>query len=152
MNAYSEVEVPRGRIAPWLADPLRQNRDIYVKVGFAAAMINLFGLVSSLFTMTVYDRVVPNNAYDSLVGLTIGLVIVLTFDFILRLLRAYFVDVAGARIDAQIGDDIFRKILNMRLDLGRGSTGGLAGLVREIETLRDFFASATITADRKSVV
>ena len=146
MNAYSEVEVPRGRIAPWLADPLSQNRDIYVKVGFAAAMINLFGLVSSLFTMTVYDRVVPNNAYDSLVGLTIGLVIVLTFDFILRLLRAYFVDVAGARIDAQIGDDIFRKILNMRLDLGRGSTGGLAGLVREIETLRDFFASATITA------
>ena len=146
MNAYSEVEVPSGRIAPWLADPLRRNRDIYVKVGFAAAMINLFGLVSSLFTMTVYDRVVPNAAFDSLVGLTIGLVIVLTFDFILRLLRAYFVDVAGARIDAHIGDDIFRQILDMRLDLGRGSTGGFAGLVREIETLRDFFASATITA------
>lgn len=146
MNAYSEVEIPRGRIAPWLADPLRRNRDIYVKVGFAAATINLFGLVSSLFTMTVYDRVVPNNAYDSLVGLSIGLFIVLTFDFILRLLRAYFVDVAGARIDAEVGDDIFRQILDMRLDHGRGSTGGLAGLVREIETLRDFFASATITA------
>ena len=146
MNAYSEVEIPRGRIAPWLADPLRRNRDVYVKVGFAAAMINLFGLVSSLFTMTVYDRVIPNNAFDSLVGLSIGLVIVLTFDFALRLLRAYFVDVAGARIDAEVGDDIFRQILNMRLDHGRGSTGGLAGLVREIETLRDFFASATITA------
>ena len=79
MNAYSEVEVPRGRIAPWLAEPLRRNRDIYVKVGLAAAMINLFGLVSSLFTMTVYDRVVPNNAFDSLVGLTIGLIIVLVF-------------------------------------------------------------------------
>ena len=67
LNAYSEVEIPRGRIAPWLADPLRRNRDVYVKVGFAAAMINLFGLVSSLFTMTVYDRVIPNNAFDSLV-------------------------------------------------------------------------------------
>ena len=146
MISYSEIEVPRGRIAPWLANPLWQNRDIYIKVGFAAAMINLFGLVSSLFTMTVYDRVVPNGAFDSLIGLTIGLAIVLAFDFILRLLRAYFVDVAGARIDTQIGDDIFRQILEMRLDLGRGSTGGLAGLVREIETLRDFFASATITA------
>ena len=146
MNAYSEVEVPRGRIAPWLAEPMRRNRDIYVKVGLAAAMINLFGLVSSLFTMTVYDRVVPNNAFDSLVGLSIGLVVVLAFDFILKLLRAYFVDVAGARIDAEVGDDIFKQILGMRLDHRRGSTGGLAGLVREIETLRDFFASATITA------
>jgi ATP-binding cassette subfamily C protein LapB len=146
VNAYSEVEVPRGRIAPWLSAPLRRNRDIYVKVALAAAMINLFGLVSSLFTMTVYDRVVPNDAFDSLLGLTVGLAIVLAFDFALRLLRAYFVDMAGARIDAEVGDDIFRQILTMRLDIARGSTGGLAGMVREIETLRDFFASATITA------
>ncbi|MCT2401728.1 ATP-binding cassette domain-containing protein [Novosphingobium mangrovi (ex Huang et al. 2023)] len=109
-------------------------------------MINCFALVTALFTMTVYDRVVPNNATDSLVGLTIGLFVVVIFDFILKLLRAYFVDVAGARVDRDIGKAIFRQILNMRLDLGKGSTGGLAGLVREIETLRDFFASATLTA------
>ena len=145
MNAYSEVEVPRGRIAEWLAAPLRRNRAIYVRVGIAAAMINVFGLVSALFTMTVYDRVIPNNAFDSLIGLSIGLVIVLAFDFILKMLRAYFVDVAGARVDAEVGDDVFKQILAMRLDLGRRSTGGMAGLVREIETLRDFFASATIT-------
>ena len=138
--------MPKGRLAEWLAGPLRKNRDIYVKVALAALMVNLFALVTSLFTMTVYDRVVPNNATDSLVGLTIGLVIILIFDFTLKLLRAYFVDVAGARIDRDIGREIFQKILDMRLDLGRSSTGGLAGLVREIETLRDFFASATVTA------
>lgn len=109
-------------------------------------MINFFALVTALFTMTVYDRVVPNNAFASLVGLTIGLVIIVCFDFALKLLRAYFVDVAGARIDRDIGKAIFKQILEMRLDLGRSSTGGLAGLVREIETLRDFFASATLTA------
>jgi ATP-binding cassette subfamily C protein LapB len=141
-----EVEMPRGRLAEWLAGPLRKNRRIYVKVGLAAAMINFFALVTSLFTMTVYDRVVPNSAFDSLLGLSIGLGIVLIFDFALKLVRAYFVDIAGARIDRDIGKAIFKKILGMRFDLGRSSTGGLAGLVREIETLRDFFASATLTA------
>lgn len=146
MLSHSEIEIPKGRIAPWLSGPLRKNRAIYTKVGLAAAMINFFALVTSLFTMTVYDRVVPNNATDSLIGLTIGLAIVVIFDFALKLLRAYFVDVAGARIDRDIGRSIFQQILDMRLDLGKGSTGGLAGLVREIETLRDFFASATLTA------
>ena len=146
MVSHSEVEVPKGRLAEWLAAPLRKNRAIYVKVGIAAVMINFFALVTALFTMTVYDRVVPNNATESLIGLTIGLVAVMIFDFILKALRAYFVDVAGARIDRDIGKSIFQQILDMRLDLGRSSTGGLAGLVREIETLRDFFASATLTA------
>lgn len=146
MLSYSDVEVPRGRIAPWLSGPLRKNRAIYTRVALAAVMINVFSLITSLFTMTVYDRVVPNNATDSLIGLTVGLALILLFDFALKLLRAYFVDVAGARIDRDIGRSIFQQILDMRLDLGRSSTGGLAGLVREIETLRDFFASATLTA------
>lgn len=146
LASHSEIELPKGRIAPWLSGPLRANAPIYLRVGVAAAMINFFALVTSLFTMTVYDRVIPNNATDSLVGLTIGLFIVIVFDFVLKLLRAYFVDVAGARIDRDIGRSIFQQIIDMRLDLGKGSTGGLAGLVREIETLRDFFASATMTA------
>ncbi|MEY4269294.1 MAG: hypothetical protein RLZZ58_510 [Pseudomonadota bacterium] len=144
--SHSDVDIPKGRLAPWLAEPLRKNRAIYTKVAVAAVMINCFALVTALFTMTVYDRVVPNNAFESLIGLTIGLVIIMGFDFALKLLRAYFVDVAGARIDRDIGKAIFQKILSMRLDLGRSSTGGLAGLVREIETLRDFFASASLTA------
>lgn len=146
MNAPSHVELPSPRIAPWLAKPLRDNLPIYLMVGLAAAIVNCFALVTSLFTMTVYDRVVPNNATASLVGLSIGLVIVVVFDFVLKMLRAYYVDIAGARLDRTIGKAIFRNIVHMRLDLGRGSTGGLAGLVREIETLRDFFASATVTA------
>ncbi len=146
MISHSTVEVPKGRLAEWLAGPLRNNRQIYVKVGIAAVMINCFALVTALFTMTVYDRVVPNNAFESLAGLTIGLIIIVIFDLVLKLLRAYFIDVAGARIDRDVGKRIFRQILEMRLDLGRSSTGGLAGLVREIETLRDFFASATLSA------
>ncbi|MFM9853336.1 MAG: type I secretion system permease/ATPase [Sphingomonadaceae bacterium] len=134
------------RFANWLMDPIRANRSVYAKVALAAVMINLFALVASLFTMTVYNRVIPNNATSSLIALTIGLAIMLVFDFILKILRAYFVDIAGADIDSDVGDRVFAQLLTLRMDQKRGSTGGLASLMRELETLRDFFASATLTA------
>ena len=144
----SEMTIPEPapRFAPWLMEPMRRNRAVYLKVGMAAAMINIFGLITSLFTMTVYDRVVPNNAFSSLTALSIGLVIVVVFDFVLRVLRAYFVDLAGADIDHDIGGRVFQRMVNIRLDLKKGSTGALTGMMRELETLRDFFASATMTA------
>ena len=141
-----EADGPKPRIARWLSDPLKKSRPLYMRVILAAFLINCFALVTALFTMTVYDRIVPNNATGSLIALAIGLGIVLVFDFVLKLLRSYFVDIAGARVDRDIGRAIFERILALRLDLSRHTTGGLAGLVREIETLRDFFASATITA------
>ncbi|MDP8995181.1 MAG: type I secretion system permease/ATPase [Pseudomonadota bacterium] len=123
-----------------------KNKATYLKVAVAAALINVFGLVTALFTMTVYDRVVPNNAISSLIALSIGLGIVIVFDFILRLLRAYFVDMAGAQIDREVGETLFGRLLAIRLELKKGTTGALTGLMRELETLRDFFASATMTA------
>jgi ATP-binding cassette subfamily C protein LapB len=140
------IKVPEPRLAAWLMEPMRKNRSTYWKVAIAAIFINIFGLLTSLFTMTVYDRVVPNNATNSLIALTIGFGIVVIFDFVLKLLRAYFVDHAGAQIDRDIGDVVFERMLAMRLELKKGSTGALAGMMRELEALRDFFASATLTA------
>ncbi|HYJ28803.1 MAG TPA: type I secretion system permease/ATPase [Allosphingosinicella sp.] len=140
------IPMPKPRFAPWLFEPMFRNKAIYIKVGVAAALINVFGLISALFTMTVYDRVVPNNATSSLVALSIGLGIVIVFDFVLRLLRAYFVDVAGAQIDREVGETLFGRLLAIRLELKKGSTGSLTGIMRELEALRDFFASATLTA------
>jgi ATP-binding cassette, subfamily C, bacterial LapB len=137
---------PKPRFADWLMEPIRANRSVYVKVAVAAVMINIFALVTSLFTMTVYDRVLPNNATSSLIGLSVGLGIILVFDFVLKILRAYFVDVAGADIDRDVGENVFAKLLTIRLDQPRGSTGGLAQMMRELETLRDFFTSATLVA------
>ncbi|KQN00023.1 type I secretion system permease/ATPase [Sphingomonas sp. Leaf25] len=140
------VELPRPRFAPWLMEPMFRNKRAYMKVALAAAMINVFGLITSLFTMTVYDRVVPNNAFTSLTALSIGLLVVVVFDFLLRILRAYFTDLAGADIDYDIGGRVFRRLVAIRLDQKKGSTGALTGMMRELETLRDFFASATMTA------
>lgn len=146
MSDEKIVEVPKTRFAPWLMEPMLRNKAIYLKVALAAVMINVFALVTSLFTMVVYDRVLPNNATSSLIALSIGLSIVIVFDFVLKTLRAYFVDVAGARIDREVGEAVFAQLLAIRLDQKKGSTGALAGVVRELETLRDFFASATLTA------
>lgn len=146
MSADNPIPMPKPRFAPWLFEPMLKNKSTYMKVAVAAALINVFGLVSALFTMTVYDRVVPNNAISSLVALSIGLGIVIIFDFALRLLRAYFVDMAGAQIDREVGETLFGRLLAIRLDLKKGSTGSLTGLMRELEALRDFFASATLTA------
>jgi ATP-binding cassette subfamily C protein LapB len=146
MSSDSLIKIPKPRLAEWLMEPMRRNRSTYWKVALAAVFINVFGLLTSLFTMTVYDRVVPNNATSSLIALTIGLGIVIIFDFILKLLRAYFVDHAGAQIDRDIGEAVFDRLLAMRLELKKGSTGALAGMMRELEALRDFFASATLTA------
>ncbi len=134
------------RIAPWLAGPMRENRPIYMRIALAALFTNLFALASSIFTMVVYDRVLPNDATDSLIALTIGIGIIILFDIVLKLLRGYFTDFAGARVDRDIGTSVFRQLIAIRFGSRRGSTGAQAGLMRELETLRDFFASATVTA------
>lgn len=146
MTSTAFLEERRPRLADWLAEPMRRNRAVFVRVALAAAMINLFAYAISLFTLLVYDRVLPNLAFDTLTALSIGIGIILIFDFILRILRAYFVDVAGAGMDREIGAAFFDKISQIRLAARRGSTGQLSGLIRELETLRDFFASATLVS------
>lgn len=136
----------RPRIAAWLMDPIRENKSLYLQVALAAVLVNLFGLATSLFSLTVYNRIVPNNATDSLIALSIGVGIVMVFDLILRLIRGYFIDIAGQRIDRTVGEAIFARMLTMRMGDRKGSSGAFAGLLREFEALRDFFASATLAA------
>ncbi|MFC3712843.1 type I secretion system permease/ATPase [Sphingoaurantiacus capsulatus] len=144
--ADHDIKAPPPRIAPWLMDPIRANKKMYGQVALAAVLINLFSLVTSLFSMVVYDRVVPNNATESLIALSVGVAIVLIFDFILKSLRGYFIDIAGQRIDRDLGAAIFKRLLAMRMEARKGSAGAFAGLLREFEALREFFASATLAA------
>lgn len=130
----------------WLFGPLRDNTKIYGQTVLAAVIVNFLALVSSFFIMTVYDRVLPNQAIESLVALTIGVMIAHIFDFTLKSLRGYFIDIAGQRLDASVGARVFDNLMAMRLDAKRGATGAVAGLIKEFENLRDFFSSATLVA------
>ena len=136
---------PKGK-NDWFWGSLLQGKWLYGQVLIAAALTNFLGLSTALFIMVVYDRVVPNEAIESLIALTIGVLIALGFDFVIKTLRAQFVDKAGKRADARMSRLIFDKLLNMKLDTKRQQSGAMASIVREFDTLRDFFTSATLVA------
>jgi ATP-binding cassette subfamily C protein LapB len=130
----------------WFLGSFRQSKWLYIQVLIAAAVSNFLALAVSLFTMVVYDRVVPNEAIESLIALTIGVLLALSFDFLIKTLRGSFIDRAGQRADARMSRLIFDKLLNMHLDKRKDKSGALASVVREFETLREFFTSATLIA------
>ncbi len=141
----SEAGMPRGRRGHWFWGPINIGRPLYLRAGLAAVLTSVFALASSIFSMIVYDRVIPNNALGSLYALLFGVGIVFASDFVIRTLRAYFLDVAGSRADTEIADAVFDHILDLDMRSRRGPTGSLASVLKEYETLRDFFTSATLT-------
>lgn len=128
----------------WFWRTLFQYRRLYLEVAIASVLINLFVLASPLFVRRVYDGVIPNQAGATLWVLAIGVLIVFCFDFVLRIVRAYFISVAGKRADVVLASKIFSQILNMRLADRPPTAGSFANEVREFETVRDFFSSATV--------
>ena len=119
---------------------------IYKHVLLATVMVNILALASPLFIMNVYDRVVPNSAFDTLWALAIGVFIAYLFDFLLRNLRGYFADVAGKNADVIIASKLMQQMTAMRLDHKPESAGTLANNLREFESLREFFSSTTLMA------
>ncbi|MGI9452668.1 MAG: type I secretion system permease/ATPase [Geminicoccaceae bacterium] len=130
----------------WFWGTIRTAWPIYAEVVLAALMINLFALASPLFVMNVYDRVVPNQAIETLWALSLGVITVFLFDFLLRTLRGYFVDTAGKAADIKLASRIFEQVLGIKMATRPGSAGAFANNLREFETLRDFFTSATLVA------
>jgi ATP-binding cassette subfamily C protein LapB len=110
----------------------------------AAMVSNFLSLTTAIFTMTVYDRIIPNGAFESLIALSIGVIIALGFDFLIRGLRASFVDTASKRADLEISRRLFERILTLTPTEQRQKTGAMAGTIREFETLREFFNSSTL--------
>jgi ATP-binding cassette, subfamily C, bacterial LapB len=130
----------------WFWGAILQQRFVYRDVLWAALLVNLFALAFPMFSMNVYDRVVPNNAVETLWALSIGVVLVLGGDLFMRLLRSHFVDEASARVDVQISATLMEKVLGMRLEHRPESVGSFAASLRGFEQVRDFIASSTVTA------
>lgn len=136
------VADPKG----WFWGTLLSSWKLYIEVGIAAIMINCFALASPLFVMNVYDRVVPNFAEATLWVLALGISIVYGFDFLLKLIRGYLVDVAGKTADTKIASRLFQQVMGMKMANRPPSAGAMANTMREFESLREFFTSSTMTA------
>lgn len=130
----------------WLWQKIKNTSSIYRDVIIASIMINIFALVSPLFVMNIYDKVVPNLAFESLWVLAIGASIAYVFDFILKQLRGYLIDVAGKKIDIEVSSKLFAKVIGIPLEKRSPSVGGMAKQLSEFDSVREFLSSATISA------
>ncbi len=135
----------------WFWGVLRRYAPLYGHVLVASFIVNLLSLSMPLFIMNVYDRIVPNNAFESLWVLSIGVAIAASLDFALRTARIHFVDAAGRNADIRLQSMFMETLMDIRFDAlfaqkETRSVGAIVTRVRELEYVRDFLGSSTILA------
>lgn len=135
-----KIENPKN----WFWSVIRKNIGIYFLIIITAIFINIFVIFIPLFTMNVYDRVLPNKAVDTLTVLVIGISLIIIFDLTLKLIRSYFLEQASQRADIRMSTKIFEQLLNLRLDSKPASTGLFVSRLQSFESVREFFTSATL--------
>ncbi|MCG6398896.1 type I secretion system permease/ATPase [Vibrio fluvialis] len=139
-------EVLKTRHGHWFWGTIWQSKRIYRDVLVASVLINLFAIAAPMFTRLVYDKVVPNLAFETLWVLASGVFIIFLFDLTLKLLRNYFIDVAGKKSDILISSKLFAKVMGIRMESRPPSVGAFARHLQEFESIREFFTSATIAS------
>lgn len=130
----------------WFWGTLAAYSPYYLEAALAGVLVNVLAVATSLFIMNVYDRVVPNNATETLIVLATGTSIAIGFEFVARTLRAYFLDIAGKKADLVLASQIFAQALGIKLAARPPSAGAFAAQLREFESVRDFITSITLTA------
>lgn len=128
----------------WFWGTLARSREIFVSVVLASLLVNLFVVATPLFTMNVYDRVVPNDAIETLWVLAVGVALVYAFDALIRFARTYLLEVAGKKSDIIMSSILFEQTLNLRMDQWPKSLGAFANNLRDFESIRNFFTASTI--------
>lgn len=130
----------------WFWGIIGQNRRLYRDIILAAVIINLFAVAMPLFVMNVYDRVVPNAATATLWVLSVGLLTVLVADLVLKLLRAWFVDLAASRADIRLSSRIMERVMAMKMQDRPQASGAFAANIQSFESVRSFIGSLTLVA------
>ena len=127
----------------WFWGAVLKRKSDYLQIILASLFINVFALASSFYIMTVYDRVIPNDALETLIALTIGVSAVIIFDLIMKTLRGLFIDRAGKHIDLVFGKDLFERLSRDYSVTNKNQIGTIAATIKEFDTLKDFISSAT---------
>jgi ATP-binding cassette, subfamily C, bacterial LapB len=142
-RAMAAGDLPREH---WFWSVVRRFGANYGHVAVAAFVINTLALAAPLFTMNVYDRVIPNGAVPSLIALAIGLAIAITFDFVLRTVRSRIIDMTGKTIDVVLAANIFEHVQAVKMAQRPTSVGILANQLRDFDSVREFFTSGTVVS------
>jgi len=130
----------------WFWGTVKRSKQIYFDVILASLVVNIFVLASPLFTMNVYDRVIPNNAVETLWVLALGLFVVYVLDIALKFLRSYFLEIAGKKSDVIMSSIIFEKVMDLKMAVRPKSVGSFASNLRDFDSIRNFLTSSTLAA------
>lgn len=144
--------VPETDLAPpsqryaWLRRAVAADWRSYAQAAGLTLVVNLLAILSSFYTLQVYDRVVPNQAFATLWALSVGVALAYLFDFAARMVRSYGIDLAGKRLDLEVSGRLFSQVMGLKMAHRPASAGVFANHLREFETIRDFFTSLTLVA------
>lgn len=141
-----EREVTKPHRGHWFWGAIKGLIPDYSQVVLASFLVNSLAIAAPLFMLNVYDRVLPNSAFATLWVLAIGMGLVLCFEFTFRVLRGAIIDGAGRRADVKLASRIFDHVMRIRLNEKPAASGAFANRLREFETVREFFSSASLLA------
>lgn len=141
----SRSELPEYNLPKaWFFKVIWRFKKYYYQVILSSFIVNFLALVSSLYVMNVYDRVIPNKAYSTLWVLSLGVIVAIVFELIAKMLRSYLTDVAGKKADLIISSALFRRVLSLKLQDRPTSSGSYANNLRDFESVREFMTSASL--------
>ncbi|MEA3498706.1 MAG: type I secretion system permease/ATPase [Campylobacterota bacterium] len=130
----------------WFWSTIKLSTSIYKDVIFASIIINLFVLASPMFTMSVYDRVIPNNATETLWFFAIGVITIYVIDTFLKFTRTYMIEIAAKKSDVIMSSILFEKVLDLKMAVRPNSVGAFASNLRDFDSIRSFLTNATLIA------
>lgn len=142
-RAVAAGDLPRSH---WFWSVVARFGANYWHVAIAAFVVNMLALAAPLFTMNVYDRVIPNGAIPSLIALAVGLLLAIVFDFVLRIVRSRIIDMTGKKVDVVLAANVFEHVISVKLAQRPQSVGVLANQLRDFESVREFFTSGTVVS------
>jgi ATP-binding cassette subfamily C protein LapB len=130
--------------AEWFAFAIRRHRKIFIEAVVATFVLSTIGLASALYTMQVYDRVVPTKGFATLWVLTFGVLMAVGLELLLKQVRAHMVDRACKAIDIELSSVFFGKALDIRMDARPATVGTFAAQIRHFESVRNFMTASTL--------
>lgn len=130
----------------WLFQFLRQEWRAFAEIGLGAFVAAVLAIATALFSMQVYDRVLPTQSMPTLVVLGVGVVVAILLEFVLRLARTVVADVSAKRLDMAMSTLFFARALDVRNDERPRATGTVISQLRELEQVRALLTSTTVMA------
>jgi len=142
-SVESKEDTPK-TAGDWFVFSVKRYRRAFSDAVLATLLVSIIGLVSAMYTMQVYDRVVPSKGYDTLIVLTVGVAIAIVLELVLRQVRAQIVERACKIIDQELSAIFFSKALDIRMDARPRTVGTFASQIRHFESVRNFMTSSTL--------